>query len=282
MEVSEMTKRILSVLLAAVLIALSCAACGGRTVKAVKSPDDFPNAKIAVQTDTTSADILDDLIAEGKLKEKDISRYEKVTQCMDDLKLGRVDCVFLDSVVAAYYMVGNNDFNRAWIDDEPEPMGICMRKESAGLAAAVEAAIDTLYYNGTIAELAKKHFGEDLSANLRTVTAQPVIPDFDRNSLFAAGTLTVGAEVGYPPMEYTTEDGLTFIGYDIDVGKAIADLLGLEHNVINTSWDGIFAGLEKAQYDCIISAVSITPARLEKYILTSPYVMNQQCIVVKK
>ena len=261
-------KRLLIVSLAVILVLLNCTACTGRSVKTVKSPDDFPDAKIAVQTDTTSADILDEMIADGILKEKDISRYEKVTQCMDDLKLGRVDCVFMDSVVAAYYMLDNNDFDRVWMDEEPEPLGICLRKESADLAAAVEAAIDTLYYNGTIAELAKKHFGEDLSANLRKVNEKPLIPDFDRSGLFAAGTLTVGSEVGYPPMEYTTEDGLTFIGYDIDVGKAIAELLGLDHKVVNTSWDGIFAGLEKGQYDCIISAVSITPARQEKYILT--------------
>jgi len=83
-------------------------------------------------------------------------------------------------------------------------------------------------------------------------------------------------------MEYTTEDGLTYIGYDIDVGQAIAELLGLDHVVINTSWDGIFAGLEKNQYDCIISSVSITPARQERYILTEPYIANALCIVVKK
>jgi len=101
----------------------------------------------------------------------------------------------------------------------------------------------------------------------------------EKGATITPGVFTVGCEVGYPPMEYTTQDGMTAIGFDIDVGKAIAELLGLEWKIVNTSWDGIFAGLEKGQYDCIISAVSITPERAEKYILTQPYVANALCIV---
>lgn len=274
-------KRILLTLLCAVLTASLLAGCGAGQSKKVKSPADFEGASIALQTDTTASDSIDEMIANG-LKPKNVYRYEKVTACFDDLLLGRADAVYVDSVVSAYYTMGNDQYDRIWMNDEPEPMGICLRKESAGLAAAVEAAVDTLYYNGTMKAIATKHFGEDLSANLREVTEVPVIPPISDADLVAAGLLTVGAEVGYPPMEYTTEDGLTYVGFDIDVGKAIADLLGLRHTVVNTSWDGIFAGLEKKQYDCIISAVSITPARQEKYILTEPYVANALCIVVKK
>ena len=106
-------------------------------------------------------------------------------------------------------------------------------------------------------------------------------PAKEKGPLITPGTLTIGCEVGYPPMEYTTDDGLKFIGFDIDVGKAISELLGLEVKVVNTTWEGIFAGLEMGQYDCIISAVSITPERQEKYILTQPYVANALCIVTQ-
>jgi len=68
----------------------------------------------------------------------------------------------------------------------------------------------------------------------------------------------------------------------VDIANALADLFGLELKIVNTAWDGIFEGLEKGQYDCIISAVSITPERQEKYILTEPYVANRLCIVVPK
>ena len=103
----------------------------------------------------------------------------------------------------------------------------------------------------------------------------------EKGALIKSGVLSVGCEVGYPPMEYTTEDGLTNIGFDIDVGKAIAALLGLEWELIDTSWEGIFASLDKGEYDCIISAVSITPDRQQRFILTEPYVANALCIVTR-
>jgi ABC-type amino acid transport substrate-binding protein len=87
-------------------------------------------------------------------------------------------------------------------------------------------------------------------------------------------------EVGYPPMEYLAEDGKTQIGFDVDVAKRLAELLGLGVEFVDTAWDGIFFSLERGEYDCIISSVSITEPRQEKYLLTEPYVSNALCIVV--
>lgn len=52
--------------------------------------------------------------------------------------------------------------------------------------------------------------------------------------------------------------------------------------MINTSFDGVFAGLDKGQYDMIIAGVSITPERQEAYEMTEPYLSNQLVIVTKK
>lgn len=94
------------------------------------------------------------------------------------------------------------------------------------------------------------------------------------------GVLMVGMEIGYPPMEYFDTDGATPIGYDVDVAKAIADYMGLEVELVDTAWDGIFAGVDTEKYDCIISSVSITPERQEQFILTKPYVSNHTVLIV--
>ena len=83
-------------------------------------------------------------------------------------------------------------------------------------------------------------------------------------------------------MEYTDETGLEYIGFDIDIGKELGKLLGLEVEVVNTAWDGIFEGLGKNQYDVVISAVSILPDRQEKYFMTEPYIANKLVIVTLK
>ena len=89
-------------------------------------------------------------------------------------------------------------------------------------------------------------------------------------------------EFGYPPMEYSDDAGLEYQGVDIDFAKALGEVLGVDIEFVNTAWDGIFAGLDKEQYDVIISSVSITPERQAAYDLTEPYVSNQLVIVTLK
>lgn len=94
------------------------------------------------------------------------------------------------------------------------------------------------------------------------------------------GVLMVGMEIGYPPMEYFDTDGATPIGFDVDVAGALADYMGLELELIDTAWDGIFAGVDTEKYDCVISCVSITADRQEQFSLTNPYVSNHTVLIV--
>jgi len=95
-------------------------------------------------------------------------------------------------------------------------------------------------------------------------------------------TLKVGMEIGYPPFEYYDTDGTTVIGVDVELAKALGDKMGMEVLPVDTAWDGIFAGLDKGDYDCIMSAVTITPDRLLDYEFSDSYIKNYQCIVTLK
>ena len=95
------------------------------------------------------------------------------------------------------------------------------------------------------------------------------------------GKLKIGMEIGYPPMEYYADDGKTPMGFDIELGRAVSEKLGLEAEFIDTAWDGIFAGLETNKYDCVMSAATITPERLESMEFSKPYIGNGQAIVVR-
>jgi len=96
------------------------------------------------------------------------------------------------------------------------------------------------------------------------------------------GVLSIGMEIGYPPMEYYDSDGKTPIGFDIEMGKAIAAKMGLKPEFVDTSWDGIFAGVNTGKYDCIMSSVTINPARLAAHNFSKPYVSNTLAMVVLK
>ena len=93
------------------------------------------------------------------------------------------------------------------------------------------------------------------------------------------GILTVGMDISFPPMEYYGHDGKTPEGFNVEVAGKIAEKLNLELEIIGTSWEGIFSGVETNRYDCIISSVTILPERLSRYNFSKPYIGNSLVIV---
>lgn len=104
--------------------------------------------------------------------------------------------------------------------------------------------------------------------------------DISGVKLISDGVLSVGADVAYPPFEDFAEDGTTPIGFDVDIITAVADKLGLKVNIINTAWDGIFAGIG-VNYDVACSAITITPERQETMLFSTPYINNYQSVVLR-
>jgi polar amino acid transport system substrate-binding protein len=96
------------------------------------------------------------------------------------------------------------------------------------------------------------------------------------------GVLTVGMEIGYPPFEYYGEDGKTPTGFDVLLAQALTKKMGLQVKFIDTAWDGIFAGVTRGDYDCIISASTITEERLAAHNFSKPYIGNAQCVATLK
>jgi polar amino acid transport system substrate-binding protein len=95
------------------------------------------------------------------------------------------------------------------------------------------------------------------------------------------GVLMVGMEIGYPPMEYLDADGKP-VGFDVELAGLIADKLGLKLELVDTAWDGIFAGVDTDKYDCIISSVTITEERLAAHTFSKPYIGNAMAMVLLK
>jgi polar amino acid transport system substrate-binding protein len=95
------------------------------------------------------------------------------------------------------------------------------------------------------------------------------------------GVLTVGVEIGYPPMEYYDTDGQTLIGFDIDLTMALADNLKLQVKYIDTAWEGILAGLDTGKYDIAVN-ITILPERQKRYNFTKPYIDSSITVAALK
>ena len=97
----------------------------------------------------------------------------------------------------------------------------------------------------------------------------------------ARGTIIIGTDATYPPMEFHDEEG-NIIGFDIDLGNAIAEILGVKAEFIDTAWDGIFPALDSKKFDIIMSSTSITEERLKSKDMSDPYFKTSQAIAVRK
>jgi polar amino acid transport system substrate-binding protein len=131
----------------------------------------------------------------------------------------------------------------------------------------------------SLAACAANDASDETAAATTEATETAATVDISNVKLMQDGVLSIGCEIGYPPFEDFAEDGTTPIGYDIDFAKALGEKLGLEVNFINTAWDGIFQGID-VNYDCVISAVTITDDRKETMLFSDPYINNYQAVVV--
>lgn len=99
-------------------------------------------------------------------------------------------------------------------------------------------------------------------------------------STITEGTLTVCSEIPYPPFEFEAEDG-SFTGFDIDLITAVAEEIGLEADIVNTSFEGIQSGaaLGARQCDVAASAMTITEEREENLDFSDPYFEAEQSLL---
>lgn len=109
------------------------------------------------------------------------------------------------------------------------------------------------------------------SAPAPTATPKPAEP---------AKKFVIASDAAFPPMEFVDENK-QIVGFDIDLITAIAKDQKFEFEIKNTAWDGIFAGLEGGEYDAILSSVTITDERKQKYDFSDPYINAGQAVVVR-
>lgn len=93
--------------------------------------------------------------------------------------------------------------------------------------------------------------------------------------------LNVGTDATYEPFESVDESG-NYVGFDMELIKLIADEMKMELKLQNIGWDGIIPGLLNGNYDCLISAMTITTERQKQISFSDPYFTIKQVMVVKE
>ncbi|MEV7656581.1 ABC transporter substrate-binding protein [Streptomyces anulatus] len=121
-------------------------------------------------------------------------------------------------------------------------------------------------------DLAAPKGGKDTGVNIgpdqdrirgkKVAAAADLVPEAIRER----GTLRLGASAeAVPPLGFYATDDRTRIGSEIDIATLVADTLGLKPEFEQVSWENLFVGLDSSKFDGVLSNVTVTEERKEKY-----------------
>ncbi|WP_424919646.1 ABC transporter substrate-binding protein [Streptomyces sp. wa1064] len=103
---------------------------------------------------------------------------------------------------------------------------------------------------------------QDRLRGKKVAAAADLVPEAIRER----GTLRLGASAeAVPPLGFYATDDRTRIGSEIDIATLVADTLGLKPEFEQVSWENLFVGLDSAKFDGVLSNVTVTEERKEKY-----------------
>ena len=95
------------------------------------------------------------------------------------------------------------------------------------------------------------------------------------------GTLTIATEGAWSPWTYHDENSV-LTGFDIEIGKLLAQGMGVEADFREVPWESILAGVDTGTFDIACNGVGYTDERAEKFLFSDPYVYTEAVLVVGK
>ena len=93
------------------------------------------------------------------------------------------------------------------------------------------------------------------------------------------GKLVVCTDAAWAPFEYIGNDG-EVTGVDIEIGKYIADKLGVELEISNVAFDSIPTYLDNDEADIALACITVTDERKETMDFSDSYTTVLQYMVV--
>lgn len=125
----------------------------------------------------------------------------------------------------------------------------------------------------------KAFFHALLLVGLLSAAPLAVHAEDDLTRIREAGVIRIGTEGTYAPFTFHDASGLT--GFDVEIGRAIAERLDVKPQFVEGKWDGLIAGLDVGRYDVVINQVGITEARQAKYDFSEPYISSAAVLIVR-
>ena len=93
--------------------------------------------------------------------------------------------------------------------------------------------------------------------------------------------MIVAMEGCWSPWTYHDEVTDELVGYDVEVSKEIAKILGVEVEFVEADFGGLLAGMDSKRYDIVVNGIDVNEERKEKYDFSQPYIYGNTALIVR-
>jgi L-cystine transport system substrate-binding protein len=137
------------------------------------------------------------------------------------------------------------------------------------------------------AESSTESTTEESTESASTATENSDLADILANAdgrladILSAGKITIATEGDWSPWTYHDETTNELTGFDVELGNAIAEKLGVTAEFQETTWDAILSGVESGRFDLACNGVGYTDERAESYNFSEPYIYTKMVLMVQ-
>lgn len=290
-------KRILALVLAALMLCLSLASCGGREAKDLTGAtclDDLAGATLAAQTGTFHYDAL-----VAQVPDAQSSDMEDFTVLLTALKAGTIDGYVAEEPTA--WAVCGADSSLTYVPLINNDTGFAATDAETGIAVAFKTGSDKVAAVNEVIATISAETREALMRQIVSISENPDNATVEGGLALTSdktdtsnGVLKIAMECAYKPFNWTQltdANGAVAIqgkpgeyanGYDVQVAKYIAAELGMELQIYSYTWEALIPAVQSEAVDGIIAGMSPTAAREEEVDFTDCYYNSNLVIVIKK
>ena len=94
-------------------------------------------------------------------------------------------------------------------------------------------------------------------------------------------TYLVATDATLVPMSFMSV-GNDITGFESDLMQAVAKEAGINIQLVNVEWAGLFGGLITKKFDMVISSVTVLEERKERMAFSKPYLKSGLALVIRK
>ncbi len=268
----------LLVLMMALVLVLSLAACGQKAPVDVDYATSVEGAKVVAEAGSAGEELA---TSDAFFANAEFTPVDSMAKALMEVASGTADIAIVDYVTSIGSIGEGTDFADLSVVEGKgfgeEEYGIAFRKGS-DITPAVNAAIKELAEEGKLAEIAAKYKLDELIIPDGEAFDDAVV-EGDLAAIKEKGELVIGITL-FAPMNYY-DDSEKLVGFETEFATAVCEKLGVAPKFTEINWDTKEIELNAKSIDCIWNGMTITEERAENMSISVPYMANKQVMVSK-